>query len=515
MTRNAIYSITAVALVLASSIAAAQTTAPADANDTPIVPALAPATSPAPPTTAPAPPDVVVPTPVPTPPDVVVPTPVPTPPDVVVPTSAPAATPATGPTSGPSTVVVPSTAPAKSPSGAEAEPPKGKYAGSLKWLNMAELEVRSIETAPSSAEQQKDYLLGALMSGYLEVEDLKSARRVFEEISAKSRLYWIGGLISPMLVNHDGEDEAFRLLAAIPEGEIRQLILRQLAGQMVRLDSLGGLALVAKLQEADRSLVLGEWAMALVVAGKLVDARVAAEGATVEVTKGAIKALELAGQVAHGKKTFEEARVESGKQPEEFMPYLMALSWDKLDNLDPNVAETLIEIMPAGPARAGVAIGMAKNFIARRRPRAADKFADAMVADLKRTPVDKIPSPVYLDIATVMAGVGRFDKAKIMFEQAMADRSQGQVIDRLLSFFEVLMEADGGDMADRLSARLPGLFRQQMIRLWAKFYIKHHQPERVRELLAMLRTPGQRATLYMGVAAGLRDLADKPEAPKP
>ena len=160
-------------------------------------------------------------------------------------------------------------------------------------------------------------------------------------------------------------------------------------------------------------------------------------------------------------------------------------------------------------------MNMANNFITRRRPKAADTFADAMVVDLKRTPVNKIPGPVYLDIAAVMAGVGRFDKAKIMFQQAMADRSQGQTIDRLLNFFEVLIEADGGDMADRLSMQMPGLFRQQIVGLWAKFYIKHGQADRVRTLLAKLRTPGQRAALYVGVAAGLRDQADQAEPRKP
>ena len=158
---------------------------------------------------------------------------------------------------------------------------------------------------------------------------------------------------------------------------------------------------------------------------------------------------------------------------------------------------------------------MAKNFIARRRPRAADEFADAMVADLKKTPVDRIPGSVYLDIAIVMAGVGRFDKAKTMFTQAVADRSRAQTIDKLMKFFEVLIEADGGDMADRLGARMPGLFRQQMLGLWAKFYIKYGQADRVRDLLANIRTPGQRATLYLGVAAGLRELADKPKVRTP
>ncbi len=511
MIRNSICSITVAAVVLASSIAAAQTVSPSDANDSPIVPALSPVISQEPPTTAPAAPDVVVPSTVPTAPDVVVPSMVPTAPDVVVPSTVPTAPDVVVPSTVPS---IPTT-PATDSGGDNGEPLKGKYAGSGKWLKMAELEIRSIKAIQDGSDQQKDYLLGALMTGYLDVGELKSARRVFEEISKKAGMFWMGSLIAPMLVNHDGEEEAFRLLSAIPEGELRLIILRQLAEQMVRLDSLAGLKLVSRLQKEDRTFVLGEWAKALIEAGKMVDARIAAEGAPLDATKSAIIVLSMAGEVAHGKKTLEQALAKSGKLRDEFMPYLMALRWDKIDNLDPNLAAAMIAIMPAGPARAGIAIGMAKNFIAQRRPGAADKFADAMVADLKKTPVDRIPGSVYLDIAIVMGGVGRFDKAKTMFEQAVADRSRAQTIDQLMKFFEVLIEADGGDMADRLGNRMPGLFRQQMLGLWAKFYIKHGQADRVRDLLANIRTPGQRATLYLGVAEGLRDLADKPEARKP
>lgn len=487
MIRNSICSIIVAALVMASSIVAAQTITQADANDSPIVPALSPAISPEPPTTAPVPSDVVVPTPAPVTSDVVVPT----------------------------TVPSDTAAPATDSGGDKGESSKGKYAGSVKWLKMAEFEIRSMKVGPDEVDQEKDYLLGALMTAYLDLGDLRSARRVFEEISKKARMFWMGGLIAPMLVNHDGEEEAFRLLSAIPEGELRLVILRQLARRMVRLDSLDGLQLVSKLQKEDRTFVLGEWAKALVEAGKTVDARVAAEGAPLDVTKSAIIILAMAGEVAHGKKSLKQALSESGKSNDEFMPYLMALNWERIDNLDPNLAGELIKTMPAGPARAGIAIGMAKNFIARRLPRAADEFADAMVADLKKTPVDRIPGSVYLDIAIVMAGVARFDKAKTMFEQAVADRSRAQTIDQLMKFFEVLIEADGGDMADRLGARMPGLFRQQMLGLWAKFYIKYGQADRVRDLLANIRTPGRRATLYLGVAAGLRDLADRPKARKP
>ena len=38
--------------------------------------------------------------------------------------------------------------------------------------------------------------------------------------------------------------------------------------------------------------------------------------------------------------------------------------------------------------------------------------------------------------------------------------------------------------------------------------------DQVRALLAKASTPGERAALYVGVAAGLRDLADKAEPAK-
>jgi hypothetical protein len=231
--------------------------------------------------------------------------------------------------------------------------------------------------------------------------------------------------------------------------------------------------------------------------------------------KEAVTVLDLAGRVAHGEKTFAEAQAASGKDLKEFLPYVMALNWEKVDKLDPNVAESVLKAIPAGPARAGMEIGMAKNFIKQRRHKAAEAFANAMVADLKQVPVDKIPGPVYLEIAMVMAGVGRFDMAKTMFERAMTDRNQSVSIDRLLNFFETLIEADGGDMADRLADRMPpGLLRQQISRIWAKFFIKQGQPDQVRALLGKVSTPGERAALYIGVAAGLRDLADKPAEPQ-
>ena len=323
MIRNSICSILVAALVLASSIAVAQTATSTDANDSLIVPALSPVVSPAQPTTAPVPGDVVVPKPAPMTSDVVVPTTVPSDP----------------------------TTSATDSGGANGESPKGKYAGSAKWLKMAEFEIRSIKATAMGGEQQKDYLLGALMTAYLDMGDLKSARRVFEEISKKAGMFWMGGLIAPMLVNHDGEEEAFRLLSAIPEGELRLVILRQLAGQMVRLDPLDGLQLVSKLQKEDRTFVLGEWAKALVEAGKIVDARIAAEGAPLDVTKSAIVVLSMAGEVAHGKKSLKQVLSESGKSSDEFMPYLMALNWERIDNLDPNLAGALIKTMPAGPAR--------------------------------------------------------------------------------------------------------------------------------------------------------------------
>ena len=105
--------------------------------------------------------------------------------------------------------------------------------------------------------------------------------------------------------------------------------------------------------------------------------------------------------------------------------------------------------------------------------------------------------------------------AKTMFERAMTDRTQSVPIDRLLNFFETLIEADGGDMADRLAARIPpGLLRQQISRIWAKFFIKQGQPDQVRALLGKVTAPDERAALYIGVAAGLRDLADKPAEPQ-
>jgi hypothetical protein len=408
--------------------------------------------------------------------------------------------------------VVPSTAPASS--GADkAAPAAGKYAGCLAWLKRAQREVNSIDGSKDAA--QKDYLLGVLLTDYVKAGDIPSARAVFEEISAQQRLFWVGGLIAGMLVRGVDEAEAMKMLSAISDAEIRQLIFRQLASQMVGMEPLVGLQLVRKLPADDQTPVLGEWVVNLVLAGRLIDARIASGGATSENMKQAVTVLDLAGRVAHGEKTFAEAQAASGKDLNDFLPYVMSLDWEKVDKLDPNVADGVLKAVPAGPARAGMEIGMAKNFIRQRRHKAAETVANVMVADLRRVPVDRIPGPVYLEIAMVMAGVGRFDMAKTMFERAMYDRSQSVPIDRLLKFFETLIEADGGDMADRLAERIPpGMLRQQISRTWAKFYIKRGQVDQVRPMIGKASTPGERAALYIGVAAGLRDLADKAEDAK-
>jgi len=65
-------------------------------------------------------------------------------------------------------------------------------------------------------------------------------------------------------------------------------------------------------------------------------------------------------------------------------------------------------------------------------------------------------------------------------------------------------------MADRLAARMPpGFIRQQISRIWAKHFIMHGQADQVRAMLVKASTPGERAALYMGVAGGLRALADR------
>jgi hypothetical protein len=484
MNRIAIFSTIAVVALAMSAMSAAQATAPAESA------------------TAPAQVSVVVPSTAPARVSVVAPSTAPAQVSVVAPSTAPARV----------SVVAPSTAPA-SPGAGKAAPAAGKYAGCIAWLKRAQHEVNSVDGAKDPA--QKDYLLGVLLTDYVNVGDIPSARSVFEEISPQQRLFWVGGLIAGMLVQGVDEAEAMKMLAAISDKEIRQIIFRQLASQMVGMEPLVGLQLMRKLPAEDQTLVLGEWVVNLVLAGKLVDARIASQGATGANMKEAVTVLDLAGRVAHGEKTFAEAQAASGKELKEFLPYVMSLNWEKVDKLDPNVAEGVLKATPAGPARAGMEIGMAKNFIKQRRHKSAEAFANAMAADLKQVPVDKIPGPVYLEIAMVMAGVGRFDVAKTMFERAMTDRNQSVSIDRLLNFFETLIEADGGDMADRLAARMPpGLLRQQISRIWAKFFIKQGQPDQVRALLGKVSTPGERAALYIGVAAGLRDLADKPAEPQ-
>jgi hypothetical protein len=408
--------------------------------------------------------------------------------------------------------VTPATAPASSEPG-KAVQAAGKYAGCLDWLKRAQREVSTIDGAKDPT--QKDYLLGVLLTDYVKVGDIPSAEAMFEDISSQQRLFWVGGLIAGMLVRGVDEAKAMKMLDAISDKEIRQIIFRQLALQMVGMEPLVGLQLVRKLPAEDQTSVLGQWVMNLVLAGKLSDARIASGGATSESMKQTVAVLDLAGRVAHGEKTFAEAQAASGKDLNDFLPYIMVLDWENVDKLDPNVAEGVLKAVPASPARAGMEIGMAKNFIKHRRHKTAEGLANMMVADLKQVPADKIPGPVYLEIAMVMAGVGRFDMAKTMFERAMYDRTQSVSIDRLLNFFEILIEADGGDMADRLAARIPpGILRQQIPRTWARFYISHGQADQVRALLGKATTPGGRAALYIGVAAGLRDLADKAEAAK-
>ena len=414
-----------------------------------------------------------------------------------------------GPSTAPApvSVVAPSTVPASSVAG-KAAPAAGKYASCTAWLKRAQIEVNSIDGSKDS--QQKDYLLGVLLTDYVAVGDIPSALTAFEGISTQQRLYWVGGLIAGMLVQGVDEAEALKMLAAISDKESRQLTFRELASQMVGMEPLVGLQLVRKLPPEDQTPVLGEWVVNLMLAGKLVDARIASGGATDPNVKEAITVLDLVGRVAHGEKTFAEAQAASGKDLNGFMPYVMRLNWEKVDKLDPNVAEGVLKAIPPGPVRAAIGIGMAKNFIKQRRHKVAESFTDVIVADLRQVPVDRIPGPLYLEIGAVMAGVGRFDMAKVMFERAMSDRTQPVTIDRLLNFFETLIEADGGDMADRLAARMPpGFIRQQISRIWAKHFIMHGQADQVRAMLVKASTPGERAALYMGVAGGLRALADR------
>ena len=109
----------------------------------------------------------------------------------------------------------------------------------------------------------------------------------------------------------------------------------------------------------------------------------------------------------------------------------------------------------------------------------------------------------------MFAGIGKFDQARTMFERALADPTQPLTVDRILTFFQALIDADGGDMADRLDQQMPEVFHDQIRRIWAETYIKRGQAIQVRELLAKSKTPIARACLYLGISAGLQDLADK------
>jgi hypothetical protein len=300
-----------------------------------------------------------------------------------------------------------------------------------------------------------------------------------------------------------------KMLAAATDDGPRKVILRQLAAQMVEMEALEGLMLVRKLPAADQPMVLGEWVVGMVLAGKLVNARIAAEGAPTAEMRAAVAVLDLAGRVAHGEKTFADAQAASGKTAGEFLQFVAAMDWSKVKNLDPNVASEVLKNVPAGLARAAMEIGMAKNFIQQRRFKSADAFANIMVRDLQPIPLNKIPPAVFMDIAGVLAGVGKFGTAKTMFEQGLSNNKEPLTIDSILSFFDALIAADGGDLADRLTARMPPMFQDQISRLWARHYIKKNQPEQIREILSGKKTAEARAWVYVGVATGLQELGDK------
>jgi len=408
-----------------------------------------------------------------------------------------------------SPVVVPSPRTAPADAG-EPRPPKDeKYAKCLLWLKMARKEAANVPNTEQTA-QLRDYLHGTLMTEYISCGEFPAAKVVYDEVSTQHRLLWLAPLVAGMLVEGVDQDEAMRMFAAVTDQNVRQLILRRLAAEMVRMEALDGLVLVRKLPPMDQAALLGEWTMRLVLAGKLVNARIVAEGAPTAEMRQAVGVLDLAGRVAHGEKTVAEAQAASGKTLQEFVPFVIALNWAEVKDLDPNVAREVLRYAAPGLSRGAMAIGMAKNFIRQRRYKVAEVFANGMMRDLQAVPTGRIPGPVFLEIAGVLAGVGRFDAAKTMFERGLANPLQPLTIDSILTFFDALIAADGGDLADRLSAQMPKAFRDQVTRLWARHYIKNDQPDQVRELLAKQKTPDSRAWLYVGVATALREMAEEP-----
>lgn len=387
--------------------------------------------------------------------------------------------------------------------------PDKKYAKCLTWLALARKEAAGIPVNEQTV-QTRNYLHGTLMTQYIKCGDYASAKAVYDNVTTEHRLLWLGPLVAGMLVDDVDRDQALALLGAVQDVNVRSLILRQIAGEMVRMEALDGLALARRLPPLDQTAVLGEWVMRLVLEGKMVNARIVAEGAPTAEMREAVGILDLAGRVAHGQKTIAEAQAGSGKSMKEFMPFVVALDWGRVKDLDPNVAKQVLRYAAPGLHRGAMEIGMAKNFIKQRRFQVAQDFANSMIRDLQSLPAGRIPGPVYMEIAAVLAGVGRFDGARNMFERGLASRDQQLSIDSILTFFDALIAADGGDMTDRLATRMPKSFQDQVTRLWARHYIESNQPDRVRELLGKQKDAESRAWLYVGVATALREKADEP-----
>ena len=311
-------------------------------------------------------------------------------------------TPASGPVA---PVVTPSPEPAEPDVAPPAEPTgptelseqskklATKYAKSLPWLKLAEKEAAAIDKSQKGIGQQRDYVYGVLMSDYVKIGDIAAARRAYEQISAAQQPYWVGSLIAGMLVQRVDEQRAMAMLSAISDPNIRTIILRQIAQGLTKLETLDALQIVRKLPEADQPAVLIEWIVGLTLEGRLVDARVASEGANSPKLKDVTGVLDQAGQVMHGKKTIAEAQADSGKDPKEFMGYLVAVDWSRVKDLDPNVAMGVLKVLRPDPARASLDISMAKNFIKQRKFKAAETFANTMVQDLRPVPTRQDTRP--------------------------------------------------------------------------------------------------------------------------
>ena len=322
-----------------------------------------------------------------------------------------------------------------------------------------------------------------------------------------------------MLVKGGGgaaASDALQMLASITDANLHKAVLKQIATEMAGLEPSQGLAVVQMLPGLDQAPVLGEWIVGMIFAGKLDTASQAAQALPTGETKEHLTMMGLVGQVAHGQKTIAEAVTASGKAVQDFLPYVAIFDWSRVKDLDPNVAMRLISSLPPSPPRGGIEIGLVKNFVKQRRFQVADAISKAMINDLGSVDLTKMPGGgvTAVELASALAGVGRFDMAKGMFMQGLADRRTPLNVETIKGFFEALINADGGDLADRLTDGMPEFFQMQVASLWAKYYIKHDQPDQVRALLAKQKSPEGLAWLYIGVAQGLRELADKGDGSK-